>query len=31
MAGLASALAIVLMVLVLISIAPVQWFTRDKK
>ena len=29
--GLASALAIVLMVLVLISIAPVQWFTRDKK
>ena len=29
--GLASALAIVLMVLVLISILPVQWFTRDKK
>lgn len=29
--GLASALAIVLMILVLISIAPVQWFTRDKK
>ena len=29
--GLASALAIVLMVLVLISIAPVQWLTRDKK
>ncbi len=29
--GLASALAIVLMVLVLITIAPVQWFTRDKK
>ena len=29
--GLASALAIVLMVLVLISIAPVQWFTRDKR
>ncbi|MBS3848500.1 sugar ABC transporter permease [Devosia sp. BSSL-BM10] len=29
--GLASALAIVLMVLVLISIGPVQWFTRDKK
>ncbi len=29
--GLASALAIVLMVLVLISIAPVQWFTRERK
>lgn len=29
--GLASALAIVLMVLVLLTIAPVQWFTRDKK
>ena len=29
--GLASALAIVLMVLVLLSIAPVQWLTRDKK
>lgn len=29
--GLASALAIVLMVLVLISIAPVQWFAREKK
>ena len=29
--GLASALAIVLMVLVLISISPVQWLTRDKK
>ena len=29
--GLASALAIVLMVLVLITIAPVQWFTRDRK
>ena len=29
--GIASALAIVLMVLVLISIAPVQWLTRDKK
>ncbi|WP_137150057.1 sugar ABC transporter permease [Devosia sp. FKR38] len=29
--GLASALAIVLMLLVLISIAPVQWLTRDKK
>ncbi|WEJ34030.1 sugar ABC transporter permease [Devosia sp. SD17-2] len=29
--GLASALAIVLMILVLISIAPVQWFAREKK
>ncbi|SMQ73264.1 carbohydrate ABC transporter membrane protein 1, CUT1 family [Devosia lucknowensis] len=29
--GLASALAIVLMVLVLISIAPIQWFAREKK
>ncbi len=29
--GLASALAIVLMILVLISIAPVQWLTREKK
>lgn len=29
--GLASALAIVLMVLVLITISPVQWLTRDKK
>jgi raffinose/stachyose/melibiose transport system permease protein len=29
--GLASALAIVLMVLVLLSIAPVQWFAREKK
>ncbi|WP_417307852.1 carbohydrate ABC transporter permease [Devosia sp.] len=29
--GLASALAIVLMILVLLSIAPVQWFTREKK
>lgn len=29
--GLASALAIVLVVLVLLTIAPVQWFTRDKK
>jgi raffinose/stachyose/melibiose transport system permease protein len=29
--GLASALAIVLMVLVLITIAPIQWLTRDKK
>jgi len=29
--GLASALAIVLMLLVLISIAPVQWFTRERK
>lgn len=29
--GLASALAIVLMVLVLLTIAPVQWFTRDRK
>jgi len=29
--GLASALAIVLMVLVLLSIAPVQWFTRERK
>lgn len=29
--GLASALAIVLMVLVLLSIAPVQWLTRDRK
>lgn len=29
--GLASALAIVLMILVLVSIAPVQWFTRERK
>lgn len=29
--GLASALAIILMVLVLISIAPIQWFAREKK
>lgn len=29
--GLASALAIVLMILVLVSIAPVQWLTREKK
>lgn len=29
--GLASALAIVLMVLVLLTIAPVQWLTRDRK
>ena len=29
--GLASALAIVLMILVLLSIAPVQWFTRERK
>lgn len=29
--GLASALAIVLMILVLITILPVQWFTREKK
>ena len=29
--GLASALAIVLMLLVLVSILPVQWLTRDKK
>lgn len=29
--GLASALAIVLMILVLISIAPIQWFAREKK
>ncbi|WP_196260911.1 carbohydrate ABC transporter permease [Pelagibacterium limicola] len=29
--GLASALAIVLMVLVLISIAPIQWLSREKK
>lgn len=28
--GLASALAIVLMVLVLVTILPVQWFTRDR-
>jgi raffinose/stachyose/melibiose transport system permease protein len=29
--GLASALAIVLMILVLVSIAPIQWFTRRDK
>lgn len=29
--GLASALAIVLMVLVLIAITPIQWYARDKK
>ena len=29
--GLASALAIVLMVLVLIAITPIQWYAREKK